>query len=51
MAVDYPHQRICFDVSGYSEVASPASPADAAQQASAPRDAWARFNYLRPPKT
>ncbi len=51
MAVDYPHQRICFDVSGYSEVASPASPAYSTHQASAPRDAWARFNYLRPPKT
>jgi gag-polyprotein putative aspartyl protease len=46
MAVDYPHRRICFDVSGYAEIATPAytsHPADA-------RDAWARFNYLRPPK-
>jgi hypothetical protein len=44
MAVDYPHRRICFDVSGYSEIASPAVPAPAG------RDAWERFNDLRPPK-
>jgi predicted aspartyl protease len=43
MAVDYPHRRICFDVSGYADVASPAYPAET------PRDAWARFNSLRPP--
>ncbi len=44
MAVDYPHRRICFDVGGYSEVASPAAPAAAGQSA------WSRFNYLRPPR-
>ncbi len=44
MAVDYPHQRICFDVTGYDQVASPGvPPADG-------HDAWSRFNYLRPPK-
>jgi gag-polyprotein putative aspartyl protease len=43
MAVDYPHRRICFDVGGYSEVASPAYPGGT------PRDAWSRFYYLRPP--
>ncbi len=43
MAVDYPHRRICFDVSGYSEVASPNLPA------TGERNAWARFNDLRPP--
>ncbi len=45
MAVDYPHRRICFDVGGYSEVASPAVPAATG------RSAWSRFNYLRPPKS
>ncbi len=44
MAVDYPHRRICFDVNGYSEIASPAAPAAAGQSA------WSRFNYLRPPR-
>ena len=43
MAVDYPHRRICFDVSGYSKVASPGNPANATH------DAWSRFYYLRPP--
>ncbi len=43
MAVDYPHQRICFDVGGYSEAASPAVPAATG------RNAWSRYNYLRPP--
>jgi hypothetical protein len=47
MAVDYPHRRICFDVSGYSEVASPIYPT---RPATGARDAWARFNYLRPPQ-
>ncbi|MBV8066908.1 MAG: retropepsin-like domain-containing protein [Candidatus Eremiobacteraeota bacterium] len=48
MAVDYPHRRICFDVNGSSEIATPETPA-------APttpwHDAWSRFNYYRPPKT
>jgi hypothetical protein len=48
MAVDYPHRRICFEMSGYSEIASPAYPT---HQTSTPLGAWARFNYLRPPKT
>jgi hypothetical protein len=43
MAVDYPHRRICFDVSGYSEIAAPGYPAYNSG------NAWARFNYLRPP--
>jgi gag-polyprotein putative aspartyl protease len=43
MAIDYPHRRICFDVRGYSELASPSYPANTA------RGAWTRFNYLRPP--
>lgn len=47
MAVDYPHRRICFDVGGYSE----STPPDLARAVpNAPNDAWARFNYLRPPK-
>jgi gag-polyprotein putative aspartyl protease len=44
MAVDYPHRRICFDVSPYSEVASPGLPGGAGL------NAWSRFNYLRPPR-
>ncbi len=44
MAVDYPHRRVCFDVGSYSQVASP----DLGH--SIPINAWARFNYLRPPK-
>jgi len=44
MAVDYPHRRICFDVSGYAQVATPGYPSYSA------RDAWSRFNYLRPPR-
>lgn len=46
MAVDYAHRRICFDVGSYSDVAMPGP-------AAAPtpwRDAWSRFNDLRPPK-
>jgi len=42
MAVDYPHRRICFNVSGYS-IASPSYPA------SGGNNAWSRFNSLRPP--
>lgn len=45
MAVDYAHRRICFDVGGYSDVAMPSAPAPATPG----RDAWSRFNYLRPP--
>jgi hypothetical protein len=44
MAVDYPHRRICFDVGGYANVASPVYPTSGGQ------DAWSRFNSLRPPK-
>lgn len=44
MAVDYPHRRICFDLGGYANVASPAYPTSGGQ------DAWSRFNSLRPPK-
>jgi hypothetical protein len=43
MAVDYQHQRICFDVGGYTAAASTAYPSYSA------RDAWSRFNSLRPP--
>lgn len=45
MAVDYPHRRICFDVAAETGVAG--------RDAQAPmvRDAWARFNDLRPPKS
>jgi hypothetical protein len=44
MAVDYPHRRICFDVNGASEVATPETP-------STPwHDAWSRFDYYRPPR-
>lgn len=46
MAVDYPHRRICFDVSSYADVATRTYPAPSA---SVPSDAWARFNYYRPP--
>lgn len=48
MAVDYAHRRICFDVGGYSDVAMPSTPTPAATPW---RDAWSRFNSLRPPKT
>jgi hypothetical protein len=44
MAVDYPHRRICFDVSGYSQIAGRANPATPWH------DAWSRFNYYRPPQ-
>lgn len=44
MAVDYPHRRICFDLTGYAEIASPIVPSGGG------RDAWSRFNSLRPPK-
>jgi hypothetical protein len=43
LAVDYPHRRICFDVSGYSQL-SASGPLPALS-----RSAWSRFNYLRPP--
>ncbi len=43
MAVDYPHRRICFDVTPDAEVAGPALTPPA-------RGAWARFNDLRPPR-
>lgn len=43
MAVDYPHKRICFDVSGAGEVAAPSFAPPA-------RGAWTRFNDLRPPR-
>ena len=47
MAVDYPHRRICFDVSGDSDVAAARSyPANSGNP---PNGAWARFNYYRPP--
>ncbi len=49
MAIDYPHRRICFDVSDYFEVAMPSVPAPSVP-APAGRNAWARFNDLRPPK-
>jgi hypothetical protein len=45
MAVDYPHSRICFDVSGPAEVATRQAPATPAGH-----NAWSRFNYLRPPR-
>ena len=46
MAVDYPHRRICFDVAS-----SPApAQADVGRAGGLPTDAWARFNYLRPPQ-
>jgi hypothetical protein len=47
MAVDYAHRRICFDVSGYADVAMPAAAAPATPW----HDAWSRYKYLRPPKT
>lgn len=47
MAVDYPHHRICFEVNAYSDVATRALPGNAAAP---PNDAWARFNYYRPPQ-
>jgi hypothetical protein len=47
MAVDYPHRRICFDVNGYSNVATRSS---ANSSGNPPTDAWARFNYYRPPR-
>jgi hypothetical protein len=50
MAVDYAHRRVCFDVGGYSDVATP-STAAAAPATTPYRDAWARFNDLRPPKS
>lgn len=46
IAVDYPNRRICFDVNGGSEVAARSDPASAG---TVPNDAWARFNYYRPP--
>lgn len=49
MAVDYAHRRICFNVNGYSTVASPASPASPATAKTPWHDAWSRFNYFRPP--
>ena len=46
MAVDYAHRKVCFDVGNYSDVAMPAP-----QAVQTPwRDAWTRFNELRPPK-
>ncbi|MBV9333681.1 MAG: retropepsin-like domain-containing protein [Candidatus Eremiobacteraeota bacterium] len=47
MAVDYAHRRVCFDA-GYADVAMPAAPAPATTPW---RDAWSRYNYLRPPKS
>jgi hypothetical protein len=44
MAVDYPHRRICFDVSNYTEEAAAPMP-----ERTVPDNAWARFNYFRPP--
>lgn len=44
MAVDYPHHHVCFDVASY------AAPPSVRVQRALPRDAWARFNYFRPPK-
>lgn len=44
MAVDYPHHRICFDITAESGVAA------RDVQPPAGRNAWARFNDLRPPK-
>jgi hypothetical protein len=46
MAVDYPHRRICFDVAPSTESLQ----ADVGRAGGLPNDAWARFNYLRPPK-
>jgi hypothetical protein len=43
MAVDYPHQRICFGVSANAPVGAPI------YSAAANRGAWSRFNALRPP--
>jgi hypothetical protein len=46
MAVDYPHKRICFDVSGLRETAAVSTgslPIDAG-------NAWSRFKQLRPPR-
>jgi hypothetical protein len=51
MAVDYPHRRVCFDVAGYADAAMPAPAAAAAAPATPGRDAWSRFNDLRPPKS
>lgn len=48
MAVDYPHRRICFDVNGDTEVATPGLSAPVEPIG---RGAWARFNDLRPPKS
>jgi Aspartyl protease len=48
MAVDYPHRRICFDVSASSNSAAPSQRAYI-PTTSVPNDAWARFNYYRPP--
>jgi hypothetical protein len=45
MAVDYAHRRICFNVSGYSEIAAPALPPSTGRD-----EAWSRFNDLRPPR-
>jgi gag-polyprotein putative aspartyl protease len=46
MAVDYPHRHICFDVNGYSDVATRSYPVSSGNP---PSGAWARFNYYRPP--
>jgi len=48
MAVDYPHSRICFDIASAPELASPELASPGLVPAPA-HDAWARFNYLRPP--
>jgi hypothetical protein len=43
MAVDYAHRRVCFDVGGDSASGAPEL------GRALPNNAWARFNYLRPP--
>lgn len=45
MAVDYAHHRICFDVGTYTEEAAAPMP-----ERTIPNNAWARFNYFRPPQ-
>ncbi len=45
MAVDYPHRRICFDVGTYAEEAAAPMP-----EPDDSENAWARFNYFRPPQ-
>lgn len=45
MAVDYPHRRICFAVSGGPQLTASGSPPTTGRGT-----AWSRFNSLRPPR-